>query len=100
MTTLARHLAKINDPLPRFRPLPSFAPARRHKFAHLYGSRTWRRLREIVLRTEPLCRTCGKIAEEVDHIVKHNGDHGLFHDQSNLQPICRKCHRVKTRLGM
>jgi len=28
----------------------------------------------------------------VDHIIPHRGDHALFWDRSNWQPLCKLCH--------
>lgn len=63
----------------------------------LYGRR-WRKLRQQHLYQEPLCRMCkeeGRVTagQEVDHIVKHDGDPALFYDASNLQSLCRAHHR-------
>lgn len=33
---------------------------------------------------------------EVDHIVAHKGDMGLFWDQANWQALCKPCHSRKT----
>ena len=58
---------------------------------------TWRRLRAVVLASEPLCRDCrrrGRItsAVAVDHI---DGD--TFNNlRSNLCPLCTPCHTRKT----
>lgn len=52
-----------------------------------------------ILSKEPLCRICKSknlvaAAEEIDHVIPlHKG--GLDHE-SNLQPLCRKCHDEKT----
>ena len=65
-----------------------------------FGSRRYRRLRAIILATEPLCRTCkaaGRYisATEVDHIApRHKG--GEVADVANLQPLCAECHAAKT----
>ncbi len=49
----------------------------------------------------PFCVKCfdqGKMVEAtvVDHIVPHRGEHELFWDQSNWQPLCKTCHDKKT----
>jgi 5-methylcytosine-specific restriction protein A len=36
-------------------------------------------------------------ATVVDHIIPHRGDPTLFWDESNWQPLCKKCHDQKTR---
>jgi 5-methylcytosine-specific restriction protein A len=59
----------------------------------------WRRLREVVLDAEPLCRECAKRgratpAKEVDHILPLRD--GGTNDRENLQPLCCECHDDKT----
>jgi 5-methylcytosine-specific restriction protein A len=64
-----------------------------------YGA-DWRKVRlEVLQRDSYLCqphRKIGKLVEarEVDHIV--NKASGGTDDPSNLQAICRECHRTKT----
>lgn len=59
----------------------------------------WRKLRLMVLREEPLCRTCSEAgltvpATDVDHIVSlRKGGTNL---RSNLQSLCHPCHSKKT----
>lgn len=69
---------------------------RENAYRRGYG-RSWRDLREIVLRNEPLCRICqaeGRIvyATQVDHINGDQEDNAM----ENLQPICVVCHAKKT----
>lgn len=66
-----------------------------------YDSR-WRKASKLYLRYNPLCRYCereGKLiaAEVVDHRIPHRGDRILFWDESNWQPLCKRCHDRKTR---
>lgn len=63
-----------------------------------YGA-NWRKLREVVLNAEPLCRHClargvPVPAVEVDHILplRDGGDNS----RGNLQPLCAACHDRKT----
>jgi hypothetical protein len=64
------------------------------------GGRQWRKLRAALLDQEPLCRSCiatGRVtaATEVDHIIPlHKG--GQEYQASNLQPLCKPCHELKT----
>ncbi len=49
----------------------------------------------------PFCIKChieGRItrATVVDHIKPHRGDQELFWDEYNWQPLCKKCHDIKT----
>ena len=70
-----------------------------------YG-KDWQRLRAQVMREEPLCRICLKgshnqhprveAAVEVDHIVPVTLAPELRLTRSNLQPLCKSCHRRKT----
>jgi 5-methylcytosine-specific restriction protein A len=67
-------------------------------------SARWQRLRLEVLQAEPLCRHCmahGRRTptQEIDHVIKHDGDAGRFWDRPNLQGLCKACHTVKTASG-
>ena len=60
-----------------------------------YDRRSWRRLREAIIKTEPLCRMCRdigktKLANCVDHIVPIRD--GGTDARDNLQPLCSACH--------
>ena len=64
------------------------------------NTRRWKRVRQVVLSFEPLCRICmshGRVtaASEVDHIVPRS-EGGDLYDRSNLQPLCQPCHFDKT----
>lgn len=57
----------------------------------------WRRIREMVLREEPLCRECmrhGRVtpATDVHHI---DGDVCNLR-RENLEPLCHQCHSRHT----
>ena len=63
-----------------------------------YGA-AWRKIRDAVLRDEPLCRACRRsgrtvLATDVDHIVPRRA--GGSDKRSNLQPLCGTCHSAKT----
>ena len=47
------------------------------------------------------CAQCGQVTQhlEADHIVKHDGQPGLFWNRANLQALCTPCHTRKTRRG-
>lgn len=60
----------------------------------------WRKVRDLHLASEPLCRMCAKegrttSGELVDHIqpLMLGGDRLGTH---NLQTLCRRCHALKT----
>jgi 5-methylcytosine-specific restriction protein A len=64
-------------------------------------SRPWSRLREQILRRDPLCVACsaqGRIREatEVDHIVPLAK--GGTNSPDNLQALCTDCHKRKTQV--
>lgn len=73
--------------------------ARRNK----YYSRKWKKLREQVLKGNPLCSICQRVkADTVDHITHERGD-PRFYDITNLRPACRACNSSMGRrqaLGM
>ncbi|MDE0724732.1 MAG: HNH endonuclease signature motif containing protein [Alphaproteobacteria bacterium] len=63
--------------------------------------RAWRKAREYFLKSNPYCKHCkaqGRtvIAKVVDHVVPHKGNMSLFRDRTNWQPLCIRCHNVKT----
>ncbi|HBR50372.1 MAG TPA: HNH endonuclease [Nitrospira sp.] len=57
--------------------------------------RQWRKLRAEYLKRFPFCRLCMRSrAVLVDHIrPKVNGG---TDDECNLQPLCTRCHNIKT----
>ena len=56
------------------------------------NSAAWARLRTRVLAEEPLCRHCGALATDVDHVSGDPSDNR----RANLQPLCHACHSHKT----
>lgn len=85
---------------PRETPRVWVEPADERGSAHSRGyGVAWRRVREVVLQAEPLCRHCmerGMVtpAVEVDHIRPLRD--GGTNDRENLQPLCCACHDDKT----
>ena len=72
---------------------------KRNKF---YASKQWRELRILILNDNPLCVKCLEKdiltpAIDVDHIkpLATNGE--LCLDSDNLQPLCKRCHNLKTK---
>lgn len=59
-----------------------------------YGG-DWPRIRAEHLAMERACRSCGRPANEVDHIVERRA--GGTDDDDNLQSLCKPCHSRKTR---
>ena len=67
----------------------------------LYQTERWKRLSRDLRHIEPLCRECarqGRVSKcsSLDHIKPWRFYPDLFFVVSNLQPLCRKCHQVKT----
>jgi len=65
-----------------------------------YNSRAWRKLRKSVLQKNPLCIECERkgittVATVGDHIVPINQG-GEPMQESNIQPLCKKCHDSKS----
>ncbi len=64
-----------------------------------YGS-DWEKLRELVLRRDKhLCQACRReglavLGSDVDHIVAK--EHGGTDALTNLECLCKPCHRHKT----
>lgn len=61
----------------------------------------WQKASKRFLRAHPLCARCkakGRLtaATVVDHVIPHRGDHTLFWDEKNWQPLCKSCHDHKT----
>lgn len=52
----------------------------------------WDKARAAFLAAHPWCYGCGQKATTVDHVIPHRGDHRLFWDKSNWQPLCNRCH--------
>lgn len=75
------------------------ATSRLSRAARGYGWE-WEKQRERVLkRDKRLCQVCLKaqrvtLATDVDHIVSRA--QGGSEDDSNLQSLCRPCHKAKT----
>ena len=68
--------------------------------AGFYNSRTWRKLRLMILQRDPLCKICdqfGRIESSVvcDHILPINKG-GAKYNPDNLQGLCTRCHNAKS----
>lgn len=63
---------------------------------HGRKGRPWRRLREQVLREEPVCRYCRlRASVTADHILPLSRYPHLAHDRSNLAGACQPCQGSK-----
>jgi 5-methylcytosine-specific restriction protein A len=74
---------------------------RRGKTAERGYDARWRRLRELKLRTDPVCQIqthcTDALAVEVDHRIAISRCPELRLDWFNLQSTCRACHVAKTK---
>ena len=66
-------------------------------------SKQWEKASKRYLQSHPLCARCMakdppvyRKAEVTDHIIPHRGDPKLFWNESNWQPLCKRCHDIKT----
>lgn len=55
----------------------------------------WATESKAYLATHPVCVSCGKPSQCVDHKVAHKGDQRLFWQRSNWQPMCIACNSRK-----
>lgn len=65
-------------------------------------SQQWLALRMRALASHPLCVECRKhnivkAATDVDHIIPRHDRPDLALAEHNLQPLCKRCHSIKTR---
>src|SRR5438270_4906939 len=90
----------------------SHSNADRDRLGHLYGGPRWKKhTQPAVMRRDPICKRCNKeLSELADHIVpagvaieqaRASGKYPLnafadFYLMSNLQGLCRSCHKTKT----
>jgi 5-methylcytosine-specific restriction protein A len=67
-----------------------------HPNKQVYNRARWRNTRRKQLHREPLCRQCGRIATDVDHITPIEQG-GKVWDMANLRSLCKSCHSRTTR---
>jgi 5-methylcytosine-specific restriction protein A len=92
-TAIKRHLPALLKP--RYKTL---AERNAHRTLALNGA-TWRKLRAIVLREQPMCPVCeaeGKLVPAVD--VDHIDNDASNNARDNLMGLCRPHHSVKTNV--
>ena len=73
----------------------------RADYTQLYNSRKWRAYSQAFRAANPLCCRCREAGRFIptqvcDHIVSHRGDLGKFWDTANHQPLCKRCHDLKS----
>jgi 5-methylcytosine-specific restriction protein A len=69
--------------------------------SRIYHSNRWRKLRAAFMSKHPLCVRCLSydivtVATDLDHVVAVAIDKSLQWKTSNMQPLCKSCHSVKT----
>jgi 5-methylcytosine-specific restriction protein A len=60
-----------------------------------YG-RKWRRVRDRFIQAHPTCDLCDAPAADVHHRDHRSPTEGGANEWSNLQALCRSCHRRLT----
>lgn len=65
-------------------------------YDYLYRTTKWKNISKEFLKVNNTCCRCGDRATVVDHIIPHRGNEDLFWDMNNYQPLCSKCHQLKT----
>jgi 5-methylcytosine-specific restriction enzyme A len=64
----------------------------------------WRRFRKAFLATHPLCLDCAErgvteAADEVHHMDRLGPFGPNGYDETNLLPLCKRCHSARTGRG-
>nr|WP_258026742.1 HNH endonuclease signature motif containing protein [Staphylococcus chromogenes] len=49
------------------------------------------------MENDYICRSCGRQAQMVDHIIPTKVDWSKRLEKENLQPLCYECHNQKTK---
>lgn len=67
----------------------------------LYDTHRWRKLRGLLLRSNPLCKRCEnmgivKVASVIDHTIPARV-YEDFYNTNNLVPVCIQCHSDITK---
>ncbi len=70
--------------------------------ARIRSSARWRKVRAATLRDHPTCVACERagvrqLATQVDHVVPLVEALGLAFEPSNLEPLCTRCHAIKSQ---
>ncbi len=61
-----------------------------------YHSTAWRKTRKFIIARDCVCQMCKGQGREVDHIIPIRLG-GSKLDVKNLQYLCSRCHRKKTK---
>lgn len=64
---------------------------------HALTGQKWTNLRRRWLMAYPHCARCGLAGEEVHHLVPRKVAPERVYDLTNLQTLCRECHREHHR---
>ena len=82
----------------RLRSNRKYNKTRDPKYSQFYNSIEWRTLSAKRLQDDGFrCAWCGKIADEVDHIVEIKTPDGWERrlDYSNTRSLCKRCHNKR-----
>lgn len=61
-----------------------------------YNNSLWRKIREQVLRANPICVECKRNAATVADHIKPIRLGGEMHELNNIQALCSSCHNKKS----
>jgi 5-methylcytosine-specific restriction protein A len=62
------------------------------KKKNLYNNLNWIEFRNLFLKHNPRCYSCGSKATVLDHYIAHKGNQELFWKPDNFIPLCKYCH--------
>ena len=80
---------------PWAKPKPAWHHPRR---SPVYQEARWRRFSKLFKKEHPMCITpgCGRSTYYTDHVINLNEYDGDPYDQTNMQPLCKRCGQRKT----
>ena len=78
---------------PRRANIPRITVRRRDD--RVYKTERWKQLSMHMRRLHPVCQRCNEdLADHVHHIVPLSQAPALAFELSNLEALCRRCHRA------
>ena len=62
------------------------------QYGWIYRTNRWEFCKDIVMTTQVKCQRCGKIGEQIHHIIPLSKDISRAYDLTNLMLVCQECH--------